>query len=247
MNLINQNERIEDLGCKGGKIIQNPKWYTFANDPILLVNFAKVKKDAIVCDLCSGSGIIAILVALKSRAKQIYGIELQECVAEMSQRSVQLNNLEEKIKIYQGKIQDYSKFLPKCSMDVVFCNPPYFKKGESFLCDNQIKSISRHEIELNLEDVIRVSNELLNSKGQLYLVHKAQRLQEILHICTKYNLYIKELMLVQAGEKVEPHLVLIKAVKNGNYGTKILPNLILNNPNGTFTEEVNKMYAKEEI
>lgn len=247
MNLLNENERIEDLQCNGGKIIQNPDWYTFANDPVLLVNFAKVKKDAVVCDLCSGSGIISILVALKSKAKQIYGIELQECVAEMSQRSVKLNSLEQKIKIFQGRIQDYAKFLNKCSVDIVFCNPPYFKLNENFINENNVKALSRHEIELRLSDVVRVASELLNSKGHFYLVHQAKRIQEISYLCTKFDLAIKELMLVQADEHSEPHLVLIKAVKNGNAGTKILPNLKLNNLDGTFTEEVNKMYAKEKI
>ena len=247
MSLIKQNERVEDLQCNGGKIIQNPLWYNFANDPILLVNFAKIKKDATVCDLCSGSGIISILVALKSRAKQIFGIEIQECVAEVSQRSVMLNNLENKIKIFHGRIQDYEQFLSKGSVDVVFCNPPYFKKNESFLNENEIKAISRHEIELNLEDVIRVASELLNSKGQFYLVHRAKRIQEISFLCSKYDLSIKELMLVQSNAKCEPHLVLIKAVKQGEFGAKILPNLVLNNLDGSFTEEVNKLYLKQKL
>lgn len=246
MNL-RKNERIEDLQCNGLKIIQNPDMYTFANDPIILVNFAKIKKGAKVVDLCSGSGVIDILVAGKSRAEVVYGIELQECMAEMSERSVALNNMQEKIKIINAPIQDYAKYLRKAFADVVFCNPPYFKNENLAKKQNEIQKIARHEIKITLEDVVKVASELLNSMGEFYLVHQASRLQEICTLCSKYGISIKELLPIQAKQKNKIHLIVLRGVKGGGEYTEVLNPLVLNNPNGSFTEEVNKLYSKKSL
>ena len=247
MNLIKSDERVDDLQCKGAKIIQNPHLYTFANDPILLVNFATIKKRATVVDMCSGSGVIAMLVALKSDAKIVYGLEYQSVMAEMSERSVLLNNLQDRVKIICDKAQNYGKYIQKTSVDVVFCNPPYFKKNSKKTCDNAIKTIARHEEAITLEEVVKSASEMLNSKGVFYLVHQAQRIQEICSLCSKYSLAIKELMLVQANKQSEPHLVLIKAVKDGGQEMVVLPNLILNKKDGSFTTRVKKMYNAKSI
>lgn len=247
MNLVRSDERVDDLQCNGAKIIQNSNLYTFANDPILLVNFAKIKSNATVVDLCSGSGVIAILCAVKSDAKKIYAIEIQNVLAEMSERSVKLNNLCDRVKVINDDIKNYSKYLNRASVDVVFCNPPYFKKNSKKPCDNIVKTIARHETQTNLEEVVKIASELLNSKGSFYLVHQAERLQEICAVCSKNKLAIKELMLVQANKESLPHLVLIKAIKDGVQETKILQNLFLNKKDGTFTTIVNSMYNKKSI
>ncbi len=247
LNLVNNCERVDDLQFKGAKIIQNPNLYTFANDPILLVNFAKIKSSATVVDMCSGSGVIGILCALKSNAKIVYGIEIQQVMAQMSERSIALNNLTDRVRIINDDIKNYVKYIQKASVDVVFCNPPYFKKDTKKICDNNVKTIARHEIYLTLEDVIRVASEMLNSKGEFYLVHQAERLQEICALYTKYKLAIKQLMLVQSNREEKPHLVLVKAVKDGASGTEILPNLVLNKKDGTFTTKVQKIYKNKSI
>lgn len=247
MSLIKSNERIDDLQCKGGKIIQNSQLYTFANDPILLVNFASIKKGAKVVDMCSGSGVISLLVALKSDAKVVYGLEIQNEMADMSKRSVELNNLQDRVHIICDAVQNYSKYIAKASIDVVFCNPPYFKKNSKKICDNSIKTIARHEVAITLQEVVMYASEMLNSKGVFYLVHQAERLQEICAYCNKYNLAIKELMLVQANKESKPHLAIIKAVKDGAQEMVVLPNLILNKKDGTFTTKVKKMYNKKSI
>ena len=247
LSLIKSNERVDDLQCNGLKIIQNPTLYTFANDPILLVNISKIKKNAKVVDLCSGSGVIAILVAGKSRASKVFGIELQECMADMSKRSVDLNNLNDRVQIINDRIQNYNKYMDKCSIDVVFCNPPYYKKDCLKTGDNQVRNIARHELELSLEDVVKVASELLNSKGEFYLVHQSLRLQEILFLCTKYRIGVKDITFVQANNKVNPHLVLIHGVKDAGYGLIVNKNIILNNPDGSFTIDVKEMYNKKSI
>ena len=246
-SLIKSDERVDDLQVNGAKIIQNSNLYTFANDPILLVNFANIKKNATVVDMCSGSGVIALLVALKSSAKKVYAIEVQTVMADMCSRSVELNGLQGKIQVVCDKAQNYSKYITKASVDVVFCNPPYFKKNSKKVCENQIKTIARHEVEITLKEVIMCASEMLNSKGTFYLVHQAERLQEICAYCSKNNLAIKELMLVQANKQAKPHLVLIKAVKDGVQEVQVLPNLILNKKDGTFTTEVKKMYSRKSL
>lgn len=244
---LRDGETLEDLQINGAKIIQNHAYYTFANDPILLVNFARIKKNSVVVDLCSGSGIIALLVALKSQVNVVYGMEIQQVMADMAMRSVEINNLQNKVQIIQDRIQNYSTHLKKASVDVVFCNPPYFKVGSKKQCENDIKTIARHEVQVTLNEVVKVASELINSKGEFYLVHQVDRLQDICALCDKYKLAIKEMMLVQATQNKPPHLVLIKAVKDGANEVKILPNLILNNTNGSFTTKVIKMYATKDI
>lgn len=247
MNLLKNDERFDDLQINGGKIIQNSNLYSFSNDPILLTNFSRIKKNATVVDLCSGSGIIGLLVALKSDAKKIYCIEYQQVLAEMSERSVLANNLQNRVFIINDKIQNYKKYLQKSSIDVVYCNPPYFKISNEVMCNSDVKTIARHEVEVTLSDVIKTASELLNSKGEFYLVHRTERIQEICFLCSKFNFGIKRISFVKSRENASPHLILLQAIKDANCETKFDCDVVLNNPNGSFTKQVNKLYDCKSI
>lgn len=240
-------ERIDDLQCNGLRLVQDTNLYNFTIDAVLLVNLSKVKQNGVVVDLCSGSGIIPILVAGKSKAKKVYAIELQKELYCLAQKSILLNNLESKIEIFNDDIKNYKNHLSKNCADVVYCNPPYSKPNNSIIGENTSRNIARQEITITLKEVVKVASELLKDKGCFYMVHQAKRLQEILFEFANYNLAVKEVTICQSKQGAKPHLVIIKAVKGGKFDLIVNTPLVLNNEDGTLTNEVFALYSKTMI
>ena len=152
---INPNERVDDLHRNGYLLIQDPERFCFGVDAVLLVGFAKMKQNEIALDMCTGTGVIPILMEAKTDGEQFVGVEIQEESAEMAQRSVLLNNLENKIFIQQGDIKELDKMYRLGSFDVVTCNPPYMPNGGGLLNEYTPKAVARHEILCTLDDVRR--------------------------------------------------------------------------------------------
>lgn len=246
MDLL-KNERIDDLEYKNLKIIQNSEGFCFGIDSVLLSDFAKnIKKNATVVDIGTGTGIISILLSAKTNLKKIYGVEIQEDVAEMAKRSVKLNNLEDKIEIINTNIKDIFKFLEPNKIDVIVTNPPYMKLNTGAINEDKRKLISRHEIECTLEDIIEISYKLLKSNGEFYMVHRAERIVDILYYLRKYKIEPKTLRFIQANINKNPNLVLIKAVKNAGCQLNLEKPLIVYDTNGNYTDEILKIYNKGE-
>lgn len=244
MNL-NENERIDDLGCNNLKIIQNKKWFCFGIDSVLLSNFAKkIKNNAEVLDLGTGTGIIPILLCGKTKLKNVIGVEIQEEVAEMAKRSVKLNNLENKMQIICEDILSLEKIYGKNKFDVITTNPPYKKVGEGIVNEAKEKLISRHEITANLEDFIKVAKDLLKDKGEFYMVHRPERLVDILSLMRKYKIEPKTIQMVCSNYNKPPKLVLIKGIKNANSFLKFEKNLYIYDEKGEYTEEIKNIYGK---
>ena len=188
MNL-KENERIDDLEFKGLKIIQNKKGFCFGIDSILLTDFAKnIKKNAKVLDLGTGTGIIPTLLCGKTELKEIIGIEIQEEVADMATRSIKLNKLEDKFKIINDNILNLNNYFEKNSFDAIVTNPPYKKNESGVKNQDKRKLISRHEITATLEDFIRISKDMLKDKGELYIVHRPERLVDLIEYMRKYKI-----------------------------------------------------------
>ena len=180
---IKENERIDDLQYKDLKIIQETDGFCFGIDSILLSDFAKnIKKNSKVADLGTGTGIIGLLLCKKTNLAEMTGIEIQEDVANMAERSIKLNNLEEKFRIINSNINEIfsKKLLEKNVFDVVVMNPPYKEVGTGEINENEKKLISRHEIKANLSDFIKTAYGLLKDKGELYIVHKPERMPDII-------------------------------------------------------------------
>lgn len=242
---LNKDEVINDLELNNLKIIQNKNGFCFGIDSILLSDFAKeLKKDSKVLDLGTGTGIISILLCEKTNLKEIIGVEIQKEVYEMAKKSIKLNNLENKFKIINENILNLNKIIEKNSIDVIVTNPPYKKENTGIINKNQKKLISRHEIMGNLEDFIKVSKELLKDKGELYMVHRPERLVDILGLMRQYKIEPKVLRLVHSNENKPPKLILIKGVKNAKPFLKVENNLYIYNNNGEYTEEIKKIYNK---
>ena len=243
---LKENERIDDLQINNLKIIQNKNGFCFGIDSVLLSDFASdIKKDTTVLDLGTGTGIISILLSAKTSIKNIIGIEIQENVAEMAKRSVELNNLQNKIKIMNADIKELIKILPNNRHDAIVTNPPYMKKNSGLENENREKLISRHEIECTIYDIARVSNTLLKDKGEVYMVHRPDRLIDIVEAFRKNKLEIKKIRLIHPKMNMPANLVLIKAVKNGNAFLQIDRPLYVYNEDGSYTSEIKKIYNKE--
>lgn len=242
MNNLFENERIDDLQRNHYKIIQNTKKFCFGMDAVLLSGFAKVKEGEQVLDLGTGTGIIPILLEAKTKGKHFSGLEIQEESASMAKRSVELNNLQDKIDIVVGDIKEASNIFGAASFDVVTTNPPYMTGSHGLVNPNMEKAIARHELLCTLEDVIRESSKLLKTNGRFYMVHRPFRLAEIIVVMKKYKLEVKHMRFVHAFIDKEPNMVLIEAMKGGKPRVTVDSPLIVYKEPGVYNEEIYEIY-----
>ncbi|MCI8345166.1 MAG: tRNA1(Val) (adenine(37)-N6)-methyltransferase [Clostridia bacterium] len=244
-NLLKQSERIDDLEFKGLKIIQKEDGFCFGIDSVLLSDFAKeIRDNSKVLDLGTGTGILSILLSEKTKLSKIYGIELQKDIADMANRSVILNKLNSKIEIINSDIKDLEHIFEINSFDSIVTNPPYKSQNTGKINDNEYKYISRHETTANLSDFIKISFKMLKDKGALYMVHRPERLVDIIYELRNNKLEPKNIKFVYSNKDKEPKLVLIKAVKNANRFLKLEKPLFVYNEKGTYTQEILKIYNK---
>ena len=243
--ILKESERIDDLEYKGLKIIQDRNGFCFGIDSVLLSDFAKnMKKKSVVMDIGTGTGIIGLLLCKKTNLKKIYGIEIQKEVAEMAERSIKLNNLEDRFSILNININDVTECFVNNQIDVVVTNPPYKKNNTGQKNTSENKLISRHEVKCTLEDIIKKSYIILKDLGQFFMVHRAERLVDIMFLLRNNKLEPKEIRFVHSKQNEKPNLVLIKAVKNAKEFLKIDKPLIIYNDNGSYTDEILKIYGK---
>lgn len=235
---------VVDTLKNGYKIIQDSEKFKFGIDAILLSHFAfnQIRNNEKVIDLGTGNGIIPLMIA-KSRANSIVGLEIQEENVELAKRSVELNQLEEKIQIIHGDIKAVEKKFTKHSFDVVVSNPPYMINEHGKQNPTEAKSIARHEVLCNLEDIISAVDYLLKPFGKFFMIHRPFRLPEIFSLLTKYKIEPKRMELVSPFLQKEPNLVLIEARKNANPRLQIEDNLIVYEKPGIYTEKINQIYS----
>ena len=240
---LNENEELHSLDINNLKIIQNKNGFKFGMDAVLLSDFAKdIKKNSKIMDLCSGNGAISLLLSAKTINTNITAVEIQNDVALLAKKSVELNNLEDRINIICEDLNNLNKKFNSNSFDAIVCNPPYKKTSSGLINKEDTKSIARHEIYCTLEDVIHMSNFLLKQNGSFYMVHRPERLVDILYLLRKYNLEPKLLRFIQPKANKPSNLVLIKATKNGKSFLKIMENLIVYNDKNEYTDEFLKIY-----
>lgn len=242
---LKEKERIDDLEYKDLKIIQNKDGFCFGIDAVLLSDFARnIKKNSKVIDLGTGTGIISILLCGKTELKEIIGVEVQKEVYDMACRSAKLNNLEDRLKVINANILNLDNILENNSFDVIVTNPPYKKQNTGVINEDEKKLISRHEILADLEDFIRVSSRLLKYKGEFYMIHRPERLADIFCLMRNYKIEPKEVRLIFSNNNSAPKMVMIKGVKNGGEYLKFRENLYIYTDEGTYTDEILKIYNK---
>lgn len=242
-NYLKEGERLDDLMRDGYKLIQNPGRFCFGMDAVLLTSFVSIKKGDNVLDLGTGTGVIPILLSAKTKAAHFDALEIQEESCDMANRSILLNNLENKISIKKGDIKEASLLYGCGLFDAVTCNPPYMISDNGLINPDAPKAIARHEILCTFDDVARESSKLLKNSGKLFLVHRPFRLVEIFATLTQYNLEPKRMRLVCPFAGKEPNMVLIEAVKGGGSMMKIEPPLIVYEKTNVYTKEVKDLYC----
>ena len=210
-----ENERLDDLQRNGLKIIQKTDGFCFGMDAVLLSGFASVKPGERALDLGTGTGIIPLLLSAKTKGDHFTGLEIQTEIMKMAQRSVALNGLEKKIDIIQGDIKEASRIFGAASFDVVTTNPPYMTAQHGLTNLHEAKTIARHEVLCNLEDIIRESARLLVPGGRFYMVHRPFRLAEIISLMVQYRIEPKRMRLVYPYVDREPNMVLIEGLRGG--------------------------------
>lgn len=231
------------LNINGYKIYQDTDYFKFSLDSILLSDFVTIKnKNIKIVDLCTGNAPIPIILSRKVKSK-IVGVELQKQVYDLAKKSININKLENKIEVINEDVKKLKDFYESDTFDTITCNPPYFKYlRNSKLTKNEIKSIARHEIKLNIDDVINISKYLLKNNGNLAIVHRTERLIEIIEKLKKNNLEPKKLQFVYPKKNSESNIILIEATKNGNPGLKILPPIFVHNSDGSYTDIILKKF-----
>lgn len=240
--LLKEGERLDDLQRDGLKIIQDPKKFCFGMDAVLLTSFISIPKNKTILDLCTGGGVIPLLLTAKTEPKHIDALEIQADSVDMAKRSVLWNHLNNRITIYEGDVKEASVLLGRSKYDAVTVNPPYMNDNHGLKNPDLPKAIARHEILCTLEDVIRESQALLVPGGHFFMVHRPFRLPEILNVMMRYQLEPKRLRLVYPYIDKEPNMVLIEGVRNGNPMLKVEAPLIVYEKNGEYTQEVRNLY-----
>lgn len=241
---IHEDERLDDLNLNGLKIIQKKSGFKFGTDAVLLTDFVDVSKGAKVLDLGTGTGIIPILLAAKTKASNIIGIEIQDEMANMAKRSVSLNSLEDSVEIKHGDIKNALHEFSLSSFDVIVSNPPYSKKNAGITNLDDSKSISRHEILITLEELVAVSARLLKPGGQLAMVHKPERLVDIVWEMRKNKVEPKYIRFVHPTPNKKANILLIKGTRDGGADLKMMPPLYIYDQNGNYSDEINQIYSR---
>ena len=244
MKYIKEDETIDDLQLKGLNLIQKKDGFKFGIDAVLLSDFACIKNKHKVIDLCTGTGIIPILIYGKYTPQSVYGLEIQEDMIDMAKRSVQLNSLEEKVFFINEDLKniDFLKKLQK--FDVVTVNPPYKLNNAGILNPNDKLAIARHEILCNLEDVISASRVLLKDNGRLFMIHRPERLADIFTLMRKYKIEPKRVKMIHPKIGKAPNIVLVEGQRDGGEYLKWEAPLYVYDNNGKYTKEIDAIYGR---
>lgn len=237
-------ERLDDLQCDGLYLIQNPDKFCFGIDAVLLSNFVKVKKDGYAVDLCTGSGIVPILLSTKTKAKWITGIEIQSDIADMASRSVSYNKLDEKIDIINDDISNALKYIKHSCVDTVCVNPPYMKDMAAIKNPDLPLAIARHELLTDLESVINIANKLLKENGRFFMIHRPSRLSEIFASMRQNRIEPKRIRFIHSYIDSKANLVLIEGLKGSGVWLDVEPPLAVYKEKNVYTDEVLKIYGR---
>ena len=238
--------QMDELWTGGPKFYRSPDVLPLGTDAVLLSHFAAMGGAAkTVCDLGCGSGVIALLLALKDPARTCTGIEIQEPAVLLARKNMELNGLSHRVTIFQGDLREYRRFSSLAgTFDLTVSNPPYFPVKSGSSSENSHISIAREELLLNLSDVCRAASYLTRWGGRFSLVHRPERLSEVCCRLSENGLEPKRLRFVHSKKDALPSLVLMESRRGGKPGLRMEPPLILSDNDGSDTEEIKSIYHR---
>lgn len=237
-------ERIDDLQYKGLKIVQDTDGFCFGVDAVLLANMAKNARSKKTLDLCSGNGIVAILLAGKTDTKSIYALEIQQSAAQLAQKSIRLNGLQGRVSIICGDVKKIRDIFSPSEFDVITCNPPYMKNTCGLKNENEALRIARHEVLCSLEDVIEGAAYLLKPGGKLFLVHKPERLVDIFTLMRENKIEPKVLQMVHPSAGKKANIVLVEGAYMGGKELRMAEPIYVYDENGKYTKQIDDIYER---
>lgn len=239
-------ERIDELQRGGYRILQDPERFCFGTDAVILADFAKARPGEQVMDLCSGSGVVPILMLARYPQARYTALEIQPKMAELARRSMQLNQIEDRVQVVQGDLREIRNLFPPHSYQVVTVNPPYMKAGSANqLGESPSVRIARHEICCTLRQVAEAAAYLLAPRGRFYMVHRPQRLAEIFEEMQRVRIEPKGLQMVHPYIDKEPAQVLVEGVWQGGREMRVRPPLITYEAPGVYTKQMLEVYGQD--
>lgn len=241
-----EDESIDDLQLDNLYLIQKKQGFRFGVDAVLLSNFANVKNKHRVVDLCTGTGIIPFLIQGKYKPKEIIGIEIQDDMVEMANRSSKYNELENVVKFVNADLKNLELLKTLGKFDVLTVNPPYKLNNSGIINPHDKLAIARHEILCNLEDVIIAARQLLKDNGRIFIVHRPERLIDIFELMRKHRIEPKRVQMIQPNTKKAPNIVLVEGQRDGGAYLKWETPIYVYNEDGTYTKEINRIYGRED-
>ena len=224
---LEENERIDDLQFNGLKIIQNKNLYCFTCDAVLLANFVKATYKDDILDLCSGSGVVGILALAKTNAKSLTCLEMQKVMSDMCQKTIEMNELTNKVRVVNARVQDAVKLLGNEKYSIIVCNPPYKKVNSHKINEAKEIAMSKYELELSFSELAIEVNKLLKYGGKFYFVNETNRLSEYFEVLRKLKLEPKRLQLIYPKKDANSHIALVECQKGAKTGLIVLPPVIL--------------------
>ena len=243
--LLRAEERIDDLQLMNLRVIQSRNAFRFGLDSVLLSDFARVRKGSRVCDLGTGTGILPLLLYGRAGDLLCDAVEIQPDAAERAERSMRLNALEDKIRVYCRDLREIKDFLPHSAYDLVICNPPYSKEGASIPSPKPALRTARQEADCTLFDVAAAASWLLKSRARLSLMLPAARMADAFDTLRRFRLEPKRLRMVHANAARPARLALIEAMLDVNPGLIVEAPLLVKNPDGSDTEEIRRIYHQD--
>lgn len=241
--MLKEHERIDQLLWGGLRIIQNPRWFCFSVDAVILARLATLEREDRVVDLGTGTGVIPLLLSAREKNIRVTGLEITPEVVDMARRSIALNNLDSKIEIRLGDLREATLLLGRGKFNLVISNPPYGRAGSGRESVCPIKAIARTELKCSLEDVIREASGLLNSHGRFALINRSSRLTDIIFLMRKYRLEPKGLRLIAPLPGKAPNLVFVEGVKDGGQELTVYPSMFIYRESGKYSEEMEKIFS----
>lgn len=242
-SILKEGERIDQLFSTDVKIIQNREVFSYSIDSVLLSRFPEIPSRGLIVDLCSGNGAVGLFASTRTKAP-IIEVEIQERLADMAERSIHLNHLEDQVQMIHDDLKNLLNHVPRTGVDLILCNPPYFKVSETSKKNvSEYYLLARHEITTNLEEICDIARHALKSNGRLAMVHRPDRFLDIIDTMKQYNLAPKRIQFVYPKMGKDANMLLIEAIKDGSTdGLKILPPLFVHKENGEYTDDIFEIY-----